>query len=198
VDLQIVCKNVKAEHLQPILTDAFPELGLTLQSRPGHILIQVKPASPTDRILMECRKHAYAYIRLNEWEHGGGSSRTGEAVCISGLNGEPLKPITVKEFGETANKRHGLFSSRNGLVIARCQRTDLRYHVSVVEHRVARFVLEAPVVVLREDFEGKSMDDYLDGVDLSLDKFLPLLRAVIRKVDCPFCTHVHYRKVDDE
>ncbi len=192
MEIQIVCKNTPAEDLREALKE-FGELDVTQQT--GHVLISLTEDAPTAEILLECRKHAYAYLRITVWEEGGGLERTGKATCVAGVSGEPLNPLTLRDRGERANGKHALFGSRTGLVVAEARRQGLLYDLEVTEHRIEKFVLQDPRTVLNAQFETH-VGDYLDAVGLEHDRYLPLLRAVLRKVDCMYCVHSHYRTVD--
>ncbi len=192
VDLQVVCKNVTAEELRKVLKE-FGEL--EIEGKKQHVLISLTREQPTDKILLKCREHAYAYLRVVAWEEGGGLVRTGQATCVAGVTGEPLKPISVRVHGERGNKKHALFGSRNGLVMAEASRLGEVYCVVVTEYRLEGFLFQDPEVVLEAKGTG-SPEQVLDEIPPEKEMYFPVILAALKKTNCQYCIHAHYRRVE--
>ncbi len=191
MNLQIVCRNVNPPALQKILQERFGQHKLVVQSRKDHAILNLTGDCPSPEILTECRLHAFAYFRVTEWESGGGTERAGRAICVAGLNGEPLKPIALRQFGNRANTDHALFGSRSGLLVVKVSRLGSTYLVEVTKHQIQKFQIQEPQSVVSSEFTT-SPKKFLEDVPLENDFCVPCLRAALLKVDCPYCTHVHY------
>ncbi len=197
VRVQVVCRNTTEEQVRRALRD-FDKVD-QLRPRAGHMLVELSADDPTDKILQACRQHAYAYLRLTAWEKGGGLEATSDATCVAGTEGQPLKPIAVTLKGERANLEHALFGSRTGLVIAHVTRRGGTFNITVTSHRIREFRIEAPMIVINDTFECAPQEWLTDLQTriVTMDKFIPVVRSVLRKAECTFCSHCHYREISE-
>lgn len=192
---QIVCKNTTEAKVRK----ALEKFGLADGLKPlhGHFLAEIPIDSNTDEVLAECRTCAYSYLRLAAWESGGACEATSEAACVAGDEGQPLVPI-VERLGESnANKNHALFVSKSGLSVARVVRSGRDLKVSLVTSTLYKHRVQSGVIL---DLSGEGLTAFSVGALATghdLDKYMPLLRAVFRKAECVFCTHCHYREIDE-
>ena len=122
VRVQVVCRNTSEELIRKVLGSF--GLANKIEARTGHVVVELRASDPTDRILLACRKQAYAYLRLVAWARGGGLEATSDATCVAGTEGQPLRPIAVTLKGERANREHALFGSRTGLIVVNVRRTE--------------------------------------------------------------------------
>lgn len=196
--MQIVCRHTNERSVRETLGKF--DLADKARKRTNHVLVELTPDDPTADILKACREHAYAYLRVVAWEKGGGLERTGDATCVAGLEGQPIKPITMTLDGERANLEHALFGTRNGLVVARAKRQDDRYNIDVARYRVRDFKVASPEVIVDSQFHCAPMQWLSDfhSRHMDMDQFVPLMRATLRKVDCVFCGHCHYCEVSED
>ena len=195
--MQIVCRNTTEERIRK----ALGSFGLAdkSRSRAGHILIELCADDPTDEILHACRKHAYAYLRVAAWEKGGGLEATSDATCVAGTEGQPLRPIAVTLKGERANQEHALFGSRTGLVVVNVQRRGGTINMTVTCHRIREFKIESPELVVNETFDCAPQEWLTDlQTRMDLDKYIPVIRSALRKAECTFCAHCHYREISEK
>lgn len=197
--VQIICKWVTKRQV----LEALGEFRLDddrVQQRTNHVVIELDPDDRTDDVLLACRNHAYSYLRLTEWERGGGLERTGGATCIAGTQGQPLRPIVLSVGNERANIEHALFASRNGLVIARVQRQDMQFTVDVACHLVRGFRVQPARTLLHGTFTDspRAWLEQLHASRIDLDQFIPVVRSALRKAECLFCSHCHYYEVSDQ
>ena len=65
------------------------------------------------------------------WEHGGGYSKTGEAVVIAGADGAAKRPIYIRQRGELANANHALIPVGVGDYIIAADRHWQDYEITV-------------------------------------------------------------------
>lgn len=183
------------------MREALRSFGLAEKSRAraGHVLVELDADDPTDRILEACRRHAYAYLRLAAWERGGGLEASSDATCVAGTEGQPLRPIAVTLKGERANLEHALFGSRSGLVVVNVKRRGGTFDVDVTRHRIREFRVEAPEIVIRDTFNCAPQEWLTDLQTriLTMDKYIPVVRSALRKAECVFCAHCHYREIDE-
>ena len=195
--LQVICLNTTESKLKGV-AKRFNIIN-KLVSKSGHFRFELEDSDPSCEILMACRECAYAYLRLVAWERGGGFEATGHAVCVGGLEGEPLTPVVLAVDGECANKKHALFGSRSGLVVAEAQRAGRTTCVQLTKHSFSKFNLTTPSKLLDESFDCSSQEWLSDlQTKATHDQYLPLVRAVLRKVECTFCSHCHYRSIDED
>jgi hypothetical protein len=197
VEAQVVCKDVSAGLIASVLSEKFPELNLVVEDRPRHVVFRLTQDQPSKAVLLEVRKHAYAYIRATCWERGGSTESVGSAVCICARGGEPLKPVSVRTRGERGNGRHALFASRNGLAVVEVSREDNRFVVQLTEHAMQEFALQTPIVLVEEEFSC-SPEEFMEKLGVEHDGYKPVIRACIQKSRCMFCSHVHYERVEDD
>ena len=90
VELQVVCKNVDKKKLEAHLADT---VGVKILERKHHLRVCLGKDAVTREVVEKCREAGYAYLRAVAWERGGKYEKTGRAVCVAGLGGEPLIPI---------------------------------------------------------------------------------------------------------
>jgi len=195
IQAQIVCKNTTKGRVRKVLED----FGLADKLKPlhGHLLVELPVGAPTDEILMACRTCAYSYLRLAAWERGGACEATSDAVCIAGEEGQPLVPV-VERLGENhANKRHALFVSKFGLTVAGVTRKERNYFLNVTRYTIHKHIISQDTMLFDEFDKSPQqwLEDYRGTV--GVDKYIPLVRAVLRKSECVFCTHGHYREVEE-
>lgn len=204
VRVQLICKNTNTDRVAKTLRQFELEDRLGRRKRTGHVMVEFGGEDPTDRILQECRSYSYAYLRLVAWERGGGHERTGDATCVAGIEGQPLRSIIANTVGsrksECANREHVLFGSRQGLTIANVTRQNECVTMSLTMHRMRDFKLEPVVEVLKDEFTCDP-DSWLSNFHVKhadLDPFVPVMRAALRKSTCLFCTHCHYQEIPDQ
>ena len=200
--VQVVCKNTRnVDAFEQRLREVFGRFHLADRSevRSGHILLNLDDhVHEADRILLACREVAYAYLRFTEWERGGALEATSDATCVAGLGGQPLRPIVVRILGQRANLEHALFQSRSGLMVANVRRRGNSTTVLVKAHRIRELKIETPEVLLDDTFEQAPQEWLTDlQTRMDLDCCLALVRATLRKAECVFCAHCHYREVDE-
>lgn len=194
-----MCRNTCLEAIQKVLKGLGDPKDVAVEEKREHFRISVPSTGPSSKILNECRKIAFAYLRLIEWESGGGSKRRGRATCVGGLGGEPLVPIVVRTRGETANARHALFGSRKGLIVANATRTLNSASVDVLRYRLEEYELLEPEILLKDtEFDLDCREKIGDLIPMEKDNILPIVEAVTRKVSCEFCIHTHYRALAPE
>lgn len=168
------------------------------------MLIELENELRARDVLMTCRRSAdaYAYMRLVAWESGGGLTTTGRAQCVAGLSGQPLAPVSVRTFrSDCANGCHALFTSRDGLLVAEAVRHEDIYDLEIRRCHIERNVVKSEQLLLQSTIEsrpGQPARNRLLKMDLANDPYLPLMRAVLRKVDCQYCVHCHYRAVEED
>lgn len=201
IEAQIVCRDTRGSQTSDTLRSwissaLFPlELSDRVEAKPGHCLVRVYRTDPVHDILFACREVSYAYLRVIAWERGGSTEKTGDAQCVSGLEGQPLTPISMRVSSDQANSRHALFRSRDGLVVARMLFNGSSFEVMVDEHRIQHHMVAPPASVFEGSFTDPSQ--LIAAVESVAVKYAPLVRATVRKVECTFCTHVHYMDVED-
>ncbi len=194
--MQVVCRNTSEEQIRKALASF--DLARKPEARTGHVLVELRASDPTDRILMVCRKQAYAYLRLVAWERGGGLEATSDATCVAGTEGQPLRPVAVTLKGERANGEHALFGSRTGLIVVNVRRRGSKTTVTVTMHRIREFKVAPPKSIISDTFDCASQQWLTDlQTRMDLDKYVPVVRSALRKAECTFCAHCHYREVEE-
>lgn len=195
ISAQIVCKNTTKDKVRKALKKFGLEDRLT--SLRGHYLVELPSEAPSDEVLTECRTCAYSYMRLAAWERGGACETTSEAVCVAGDEGQPLVPI-VERLGENnANKNHALFVSKSGLATAVVVRNGRDFGLRLIRSVILSYKVKTDII-LADEF-SKSPQQWLEDYrgTTNVDKFIPLIRAVLRKSECVFCGHCHYREIEE-
>ena len=196
VRVQIVCRNTSEKLVKKALASF--KLADKAKARSGHILVELRASDPTDAILQACRQEAYAYLRLVAWEMGGGLEATSDATCVAGTEGQPLRAIALTLKGERANRKHALFGSRTGLIVVNVRRRGSTTTVSVSTHRIREFKVEPPELVITDSFDCAPQEWLTDlQTRMDMDKYVPVVRSALRKAECTFCAHCHYREVDE-
>lgn len=194
--MQVVCRNTSKEQIREALASF--DLAHEPEARTGHVLVELRASDPTDEILLACRKPAYAYLRLVAWERGGGLEATSDATCVAGTEGQPLRPVAVTLKGERANREHALFGSRIGLIVVNVRRRGSKTTVAVTTHRIRGFKVEPPESIISDTFDCASQEWLTDlQTRMDLDKYVPVVRSALRKAECTFCAHCHYREVSE-
>lgn len=201
VRVQVVCRNTtEVAEFEERVRKALTGFNLTYEpeERIGHMLVELDDADPTDKIVMACRQEAYAYLRLTAWEKGGAYEATSDVTCVAGLAGQPLRSIILRILGERANLEHALFQSRAGLILVNVKRRGCETAILVTAHRIRALKVEPPETIVEETFSC-APQEWLTDVQtrMDLDKYLAVIRSALRKAECVFCAHCHYREVDE-
>lgn len=92
-----------------IIKEGITELILCLLIKKG----EIKMYKEIKKIEIEKTKKGYPAI----WESGGGCTNTGKATIVSSPNGQPKKPIYVRNCEKLSNSNHALFILEKGDLI---------------------------------------------------------------------------------
>jgi hypothetical protein len=118
------------------------------------------------------------------WESGGGWSRTGSAVVIAGSEGQPLKPIFVRNSGPLACEKHALLPVKHGDWAVRCDRYGDDYRITIA--RLVGNLFYSHIDIPRP---------LMDGIPDEFNFLTDAINAVVEKSKIYHCRGPVYIKV---
>jgi hypothetical protein len=128
------------------------------------------------------------------WEQGGGASRTGWSVIVTGQQGQSLEPVYVKRRGELSCGQHALFIVKPGyhIIIADQHRGDYEItieRITEIKEEENEFFAETDLVCTFSRGEwDKEPEEFLK----------PAVVAAMAKADCYHCREPHYMREEGE
>ncbi len=118
------------------------------------------------------------------WESGGGYTNTGEAIIITGKNGEAKQPIYIRRKGQLACCRHALIPVDVGYYIISAKHHRRNFEISV--YRITE-ILKEDASIERVAWFSIGEWDTVPFVSLEAS-----IQAAMKKATCYHCREPHY------
>lgn len=128
------------------------------------------------------------------WERGGGYRNTGNSRIIADKNGEPKKPLYIRNRGELANGDHALIPVNNGdyIIMADHHRNDFNVYIyKIIEINSEENGLTA-VTKLINRYSEWQWDKA--RCEIPYEMIETAIEAAIGKATCYHCREPHYIK----
>jgi len=121
---------------------------------------------------------------VKNWEYGGGTTNTGKATVVCGINGEKLKPVRIYTTGHLSNNIHAEFESRRG-----CQITSLKSgRITVVYYYIKK---TSDLIELKTE---KIWEGPVDSIPNKFNYLVKAIRVCHAKANIFHCREAIYIK----
>lgn len=155
----------------------------------GHSIIEmpqseyIEKYDEISRIMQE--NNIEWYPRLVLWESGGATSSKGYAKCIAKQNGDPMKPVFVRERGNLANSDHAMFVAKKAAICEVSQWAGENIKLSIVK-------IKGKKIMEEELWNVEDINYDKNIVPKRFVKYIPLIDATVNKAHCYHCRSPHY------
>ena len=132
------------------------------------------------------------------WEEGGGMTNTGFAQIVANPDGNPKKPVYIRQRGQLANKHHALFIICPGdlIIQAKHHRGDFEaviYKITAITEEEAKLTKINSFDNGEWDFpEENPFPETIGTWGVMPEKYSSAWLAAVEKATCYHCREPHY------